>query len=90
VITVADRPRKAGKTREPECDFCEGKRPHVLGTDLYQVRGGPTGPKMLILCGMHAQAMAAAGSDVRPYRVTIPAGYGVVRPEPVRLQRDGT
>jgi len=82
-FTIADRPRKSSKTRERECDFCEGKRQHVLGIDLYQVRGGPIGPRLVILCGMHAQAMAAAGSDVRPYRVTSPAGYGIVRPEPV-------
>ena len=89
-VPVAVRPRRSGKTSERECDFCEGKRPHVLSADLYQVRGGPIGPRMLILCGMHAQAMAAAGSEVRPYRVTVPAGYGVVRPEPVSLQRDDT
>jgi hypothetical protein len=82
-FTIAARPRRASKNRERECDFCEGNRQHVLGTNLYQVRGGPIGPKMLILCGMHAQAMATAGSDVRPYRVMIPAEYGVVRPEPI-------
>jgi hypothetical protein len=85
--TTASRPRRASKTRERECDFCEGKRQHVLSIDLYQVRGGPIGPRLIILCGMHAQAMAAAGSDVRPYRVTIPSECGVWRPEPIPYKK---
>lgn len=86
IVTVQPA-RRTGKNRERECDFCEGKRQHVLGIDLYQVHGGPIGPKTHVLCGLHAQGLAAAGSDVRPYRVRLTPGYGVIEPEPIPYRK---
>lgn len=66
------RPRAARKRRqEPVCEFCDGKRLGVPGANLYRCSGGPLGPRLRILCGLHAAPEAAAGADVKPYRVQV-------------------